>query len=202
MRAKAKQEPTGGFSPHESLPKPQLVLDLCAGTGCVGIALAKEIGCNVIAVEKSKEALSYLQQNVALNHVENQVKIIHGDILDCDLIKTIVNCRFAGSRCELSIVHCPSIVINPPYLSKAEMQTLQKEVTHEPETALYGGGDGLDFYRAFFNLWKNQLKQARMFACEVGDGQSKQVCRFMEEIGLSPKIIKDFNGIARVCYSV
>jgi release factor glutamine methyltransferase len=164
-----------------------LILDLCAGTGCVGIALAKEIGCNVIAVEKSSEAIEYLKQNVKLNNVESQVEIVKADILEEQL--SIVNCQFF-------------IVINPPYLSKSEMQSLQKEVTHEPESALFGGEDGLEFYRRFFERWSEMLNQACLFACEVGDGQARAVSEMLEKIGLSPQIKKDYNGIDRIVYSV
>ncbi|MCL1789133.1 MAG: peptide chain release factor N(5)-glutamine methyltransferase [Oscillospiraceae bacterium] len=165
--------------------KPQTVLDLCAGTGCIGIALAKEIGCKVIAVEKSPEAIEYLKVNIKLNQVEQQVEIIKGDVLEITLTQPF-DC----------------VLINPPYLSKKEMQNLQQEVTHEPETALYGGEDGLDFYRAFFGSWKNRLKKIRLFACEVGDSQAEKVCRLMEKTGLVPVVKKDFNGIDRVVYSI
>ena len=159
-----------------------VVFDLCAGTGCVGIAIAKETGCEVIAVEKSSEAIEYLQQNIVLNQVN--IKIIQADILQ----------NTYAADC---------ILINPPYLSKSEMQELQKEVTHEPEMALYGGEDGLNFYRNFFTEWGNDIKRSRnLFACEVGDGQAQAVCEMMRGIGLNPQIKKDYNGIDRVVYSV
>ncbi|MCL2071183.1 MAG: peptide chain release factor N(5)-glutamine methyltransferase [Oscillospiraceae bacterium] len=173
---------------------PETVLDLCAGTGCVGIALAKETGCNVIAAEKSEAAITYLKTNISLNKVEGQVKVIQGDILDADTIK------------RLSTFDYRHIVINPPYLNQKEMQTLQKEVTHEPKIALYGGEDGFDFYRAFFALWKYMLKRSRLFACEVGDGQAEAVCRLMKDKGI-PGLAKveistkkDFNGIKRIVH--
>jgi release factor glutamine methyltransferase len=173
---------------------PQIVLDLCAGTGCVGIAIAKESGCNVIAVEKSPKAIEYLRKNVSLNGVEKQVEIVQDDVINPKQF-SIVDCRL-------------SIVINPPYLSKKEMQSLQKEVTFEPEMALYGGGnspdlcDGLDFYRRFFEVWGNDLKQASLLGCEVGDTQAQAVCKMMKDIGLNPRIKKDYNKIDRVVYSI
>jgi len=158
--------------------KPRLVLDLCAGTGCVGIALAKEIGCKVIAVEKYDEAIVYLERNIELNNVE--IEIIQADVLNTDLPEA--DC----------------VLINAPYLSDADMNALQKEVTHEPRTALYGGGDGLDFYREFF---KTRIS-AKLIACEVGDGQAEQVCELMREIGLDPKIKQDYNKIDRIVYAI
>jgi release factor glutamine methyltransferase len=163
------------------------VLDLCAGTGCVGISLARETGCNVIAVENSPEAVMYLKQNINLNNIENLVKIAHADIFDYQL--STVNCQL-------------SIVINPPYLSACEMSSLQTEVMHEPAEALFGGSDGLMFYRRFFNVWGERLRQAHLFACEIGDGQSVAVGKMMDKIGLDPQVMRDYNGIDRVLYSV
>jgi release factor glutamine methyltransferase len=88
------------------------------------------------------------------------------------------------------------------------MQNLQREVAHEPEAALYGGEDGLEFYRKFFGtwgvwgVWKEAIKQARLFACEVGDGQAAAVCEMMKQIGLNPQIMKDYNAIDRIVYCV
>jgi len=157
------------------------VFDLCAGTGCIGIAIAKETGCEVTAIEKSDEAVVYLKQNVALNNVD--IKIIQADILE-------------------NTYNADCILINAPYLSKAEMQSLQKEVTHEPESALFGGDDGLGFYRSFFERWSEALTRAAFVACEVGDTQAEAVCEMMRGIGLNPQVKRDYNGIDRVVYSV
>jgi release factor glutamine methyltransferase len=163
--------------------KSKTVLDLCAGSGCVGISLAREIACKVIAVEKSDEAIGYLKQNIQLNQVKNLVKAVHEDIFDSDL----------SGEC---------ILINAPYLSASEMNNLQKEVTYEPYEALFGGSDGLMFYRKFFNVWAQRLRQANFVACEIGDSQSTAVQRMMDKIGLNPQIMQDYNGIDRVVYSV
>ncbi|MCL2108308.1 MAG: peptide chain release factor N(5)-glutamine methyltransferase [Oscillospiraceae bacterium] len=163
-----------------------VILDLCAGSGCVGIALAKEIGCRVIAIEKSPEAVKYLKKNVELNQVGEQFMVLQKDIF--------------GEMPGWTPFDC--VLINPPYLSKTDMENLQTEVTHEPKTALYGGKDGLDFYRKFFNNWTRVLKQATLFACEVGDGQASAVSEMMTAIGLAPQIQKDYAGIERVVYSI
>jgi release factor glutamine methyltransferase len=163
-----------------------LVLDLCAGSGCVGIAIARETGCNVIAVEKSPQAAEYLRANIALNGVESQVKTIQADVLENQL--SIVNCQL-------------SIVINPPYLTRAEMQSLQKEVAHEPPLALFGGVDGLDFYRQFFEMWGDAIRGARLFATEVGDGQAAAVSEMLRQVGREPRVARDLSGIERVVWS-
>jgi len=169
--------------------KPRLVLDLCAGTGCVGIALAKELRCKVIAVEKYDEAIGYLKRNIELNKLENKVEVIQENVLS-----------HSG---PLPINDKTAIVVNAPYLSQKEMENLQKEVTYEPKTALYGGGkDGLDFYREFFHEWRFNLNYAGFVACEVGDGQAEKVCELMRKIGLNPKIKQDYNKLDRIVYSV
>ena len=169
--------------------------DLCAGCGCVGIALAKETKGNVIAVEKSPDAVKYLQRNVALNDVRKQVKIFNEDIFSPHLITLV-------SR-VLSMITTKSVVlINPPYLSTDEILNLQKEVRKEPTAALYGGGDdGLDFYRRFFAEWRQNLNMVDVLACEVGDGRADAVCKLMEEIGLTPRVARDYNKVDRVVYT-
>jgi release factor glutamine methyltransferase len=159
------------------------ILDLCAGTGCVGIALAREIGCEVTAVEKSAEAIEYLKYNISLNGVRDSVRVIRGDVLK-----------------PSGLPESDCILINAPYLSKSEMLELQKEVSYEPEAALFGGGDGLDFYRGFFAGWSDSLKRASLLACEVGDGQAEEVCRILYDMKLNPKIKQDYNKINRIVY--
>jgi release factor glutamine methyltransferase len=158
--------------------KPKTVYDLCAGSGCVGVALANEIGCEVIAVEISDEAIKYLEQNKT-----EKITIIKDDVL----------------KPEFDFEEADCILVNPPYLTKKEMNELQEEVKHEPEIALYGGEDGLDFYRNFFEKWN--VKSYQLFACEVGDGQAQAVCEIMENKGLKPKIKKDYSNIDRIIYA-
>ncbi|MCL2637537.1 MAG: peptide chain release factor N(5)-glutamine methyltransferase [Oscillospiraceae bacterium] len=164
--------------------KPKTIYDLCAGSGCVGIALAKEIGCEVIAVEISEEAINYLKQNAELNKTD--IKIIKDDVL----------------KPEFDYEEADCILVNPPYLTKNEMQELQTEVTHEPELALFGGEDGLDFYREIFRLWDGKLRHGGLFAVEVGHEQAEQVAELMKGAGFTPQIKKDYSGIDRIVYAV
>ncbi|MCL2019154.1 MAG: peptide chain release factor N(5)-glutamine methyltransferase [Oscillospiraceae bacterium] len=178
-----------------------LVLDLCAGTGCVGIALARETNCNVICVEISEEAIFFLKQNIELNGVSDKVKIIKGDILNPEFVDNFFNNQLPTVNNQLSIVNCQlSIVVNPPYLTKIEMDELQKELTFEPRIALFGGCDGLDFYRKVFTLWGGKLKADELFATEVGYKQAAQVYELMENAGFEPRIKKDYSGIERIIY--
>jgi release factor-specific protein-(glutamine-N5) methyltransferase len=166
--------------------KPKTVYDLCAGSGCVGIALARELGCDVIAVEISDEAIEYLKQNAELNNVSDKVKIIKADVLNPGF-------EFEQADC---------ILVNPPYLTKQEMQELQEEVKHEPEVALYGGEDGLDFCRRVFKLWVGNLKQGGLFAAEVGHGQAEEAAELMKSAGFTPQIKKDYSNVDRIIYAI
>lgn len=161
-------------------------LDLCAGSGCIGITLAKLFGADVTLVEKSREAFAYLERNIGLNGVKAQCNAVLGDCFDEEKILGEYNL----------------IISNPPYLTEKDMENLQKEVTFEPETALYGGEDGLDFYRALLAKYPKMLRENGLFAVEIGLGEEKEVARLFRENGLEPCFAEDFRGIIRVVYGV
>lgn len=167
----------------ERLGKNSVMLDLCSGSGCIPIACAKATGCKAYAVELYDKAFSYLEKNITYNNAD--VTAVKGDALD--------NSHFDGVRFD-------GIFSNPPYLTAEEMENLQREVRHEPETALYGGEDGLDFYRKLFILWKPRLKKDGFFAVEVGDKQSEQVKELMEQAGFTASVIPDLQGTGRVVF--
>ena len=92
-----------------------------------------------------------------------------------------------------------AIVCNPPYLTADDMKSLQKEVTFEPETALFGGKDGLDFYRNITKLWKDCLKSGGILAYEIGMGQEDAVMKILEENNfINIEMTEDLSGIIRV----
>ena len=162
--------------------------DLCAGSGCIGITLAKLTGIPVKLLELSEQALSYLSRNIALHGAEDLCEAIHADVLS-----------------EQTAVRMPQfdlIVTNPPYLTSWDMRALQKEVTYEPTMALYGGEDGLDYYRGIVPLWGAKLKPGGMLAAEVGKGQHLGVTRIFEENGLRAGSEKDLCGVIRVVYGI
>lgn len=164
-----------------ALNENSIILDLCSGSGCIPIACSKESGCKAYAVELYEKAFSFLEKNIA--HNKANVTAINGDALDNSILSGI----------EFDV-----ILSNPPYLTKEEMSELQKEVRFEPETALFGGDDGLYFYRMLFKLWKHRLKKGGIFAVEVGDKQAKDVKALMELEGFKAEIISDYAGIERV----
>lgn len=158
------------------------VIDLCAGSGAISLALEKYANCKVTAVELSDKAFSYLTQNIKLNN--SAVNALNGDILECH--KDI-----ADNSLDL-------IVSNPPYIKSADIAALQEEVQHEPVMALDGGESGLDFYRRIVPLWKSKLKAGGALAFELGEGQYDEVCRILADNGfggITESI--DFGGIQR-----
>lgn len=158
------------------------VIDLCAGSGAISLALEKYANCKVTAVELSDKAFSYLTQNIKLNN--SAVNALNGDIFEChkDIADNSLNL----------------IVSNPPYIKTADIASLQKEVQHEPAMALDGGESGLDFYRRIVPLWKSKLKAGGALAFELGEGQYDEVSRILADNGfggITESI--DFGGIQR-----
>ena len=160
------------------------VLDLCAGTGCIGISIAAEReNAKVALVEKYAEALTYLNKNVEHNGVG--VEVVQGDVLE--------GCA-SDKKYDL-------IVSNPPYITDGDMKTLQAEVQQEPETALAGGKDGLDFYRAIIENYKESLCSGGMLVFEVGVNQASAVALMMTAAGfMNVDTRADMNDIDRVVF--
>ncbi len=159
------------------------VADLCAGSGCIGISIATDYPkALVTCVEKYEKAYFYLEKNIKHNLTEN-VKAVLSDV------------------CEKSFGEYDLIVSNPPYITADDMNTLSEEVKKEPETALFGGDDGLHFYRTITRLWKCNLKKNGILAYEVGIGEAERVADIMKQEGFSKITIKtDLCGVQRVVF--
>jgi len=158
------------------------ILDLCAGSGCIGITLAKNLPDSAVTmVEKYPEALRYAEENAKLNDAANTF-VLEGDI-------------FSGAANNLKY---DLIVSNPPYISEDEKKYLSPEVKFEPETALFAEDDGLEFYKAIIENYKSALKKGGAFVFEVGFKQSAKVADLLEKAGFTDiNIRNDPNGIGR-----
>ena len=145
------------------------VLDLCAGTGCIGLSLELQTAprTELTLIEKSEAAFEYLKQNIEQKH--SAARAVLGDVLDGTLA--------AGFK-GYDLMIC-----NPPYLTARDMQELQKEVTFEPAEALFGGDDGLDLYRGITRIWKGSLRQGGALIFETGCEQSEEVAEIMIQHG-------------------
>ena len=138
-------------------PEPR-VLDLCAGTGCLGIGIRHFVpSASVTCVEKSPQALQYLQANV------------HGTGVQAKAADVLQYWR------ELMPQSVQLIISNPPYLTGAEMQALMPETAHEPAMALDGGTDGLDFYRAIAAHYRDIVCPGGWLVFEIGCAQRADV---------------------------
>lgn len=175
----------------KSLParQPMEVLDLCAGTGAVGLGLRSLCPeARVTCVERFDAAWVYLQKNVRKYAADFPVETLQADVLDPRTAE-----RFAGVDAILS---------NPPYITTGDLPGLQEEVQWEPATALDGGADGLLFYRALAEHWIPRLNPRGFVAVEVGEGQAQDVCALFRNAGLAhADVFSDFSGIARVVFS-
>ena len=175
------------------------ILDLCTGSGCISISLAHFIkNATVIGVDISKNALKTAYLNAKLNNVLDVVFFIQNDILH-DFGHFLTNPLDFFNRKMPPINKFDIIVSNPPYIPLEEMKTLDVDVVNfEPNIALYGGVDGLDFYRQIINVAPEVLCEHGKLYFEVGYNQAKKVSKLMKDTFCNIKIIQDFNGIDRV----
>ena len=157
------------------------VYDLCAGTGCIGLTVAKSCpAARVYLLELYDGALAYLKQNEAAFALPNTA-VIQADVL----------------RGLPQGLPAPDLIVsNPPYIRAEEIPGLQKEVGFEPETALDGGGDGYVFYRAIAEQWLPLLPKGGFAAVECGEGQPETVAELFGPT-LECAVEKDLYGVPR-----
>ncbi|MEG1524222.1 MAG: peptide chain release factor N(5)-glutamine methyltransferase [Clostridia bacterium] len=151
------------------------VLDLCCGSGCIGIALHIRAGLRVTASDISGECTRIAVENAKLNGADLDIRTgdlflaVAGETFDC-------------------------IVCNPPYLNQTELSTMQKEVSFEPKIALDGGSDGLDFYRRISREYLEHLNPGGVLLMEIGATQSNAVLALFA----NASVLKDYAGNPRV----
>ena len=162
------------------------VLDLCAGSGCVGLAIAAQAPqARVVLGEIDDSALKICRQNIRRNSLSARVTPIQMD---------------AREKPARSLGEFQCIISNPPYIPTGDIAGLEPSVRdYEPHMALDGGADGMDFYRAITEQWKEALAPGGRLYFEVGIGQADPVLRLMRSQGFGDlQIIKDHHKIPRV----
>ena len=167
---------------------PCRVLDLCAGSGCVGLAVAANAPqCRVLLGEISEGAVRICRQNIRRNQLGSRVSVMVMDAME---------------KPAPAIGEFDCIVCNPPYIPRADIETLDISVKNfEPYLALCGGGDGYDFYSAISQHWRKALKVGGRLYFEVGIGQADTVLRIMRANGFGDiNVVQDTGGIPRVVY--
>lgn len=159
------------------------VLDMCTGSGALAVSIARyRPDAIVTGADISPGALNVSQKNARMNCA--RVRFVEGDL-------------FSAVKNEVFDV----IVSNPPYLTGEDMRALQDEVKREPVLALYGGEDGLSFYRRLQEGVKKHLAPGGYALFEVGMGQDEDVCRIMQAVSPGESgVIKDLCGVNRVVW--
>lgn len=164
------------------------VLDLCAGSGCIGLAVAKHVPkARVLLGEISEPAVRICRQNIRRTQLTGQVSVMVMDAME---------------KPPKAIGEFDCIVSNPPYIPDGDIASLDRSVRDfEPHLALCGGEDGYDFYSAIIQRWKDALKVGGRLYFEVGIGQADTVLRMMRACGFGDiNIVSDTAGIPRVVY--
>ena len=164
------------------------VLDLCAGSGCIGLAVAANAPeCRVLLGEISEPAVRICRQNIRRNNLTGRVSVMAMDAMQPP---------------PKAIGEFQCIVSNPPYIPRADVEQLEHSVKDfEPHLALCGGEDGYDFYTAIIRYWKSALTVGGRLYFEVGIGQADTVLRMMRAEGFGDiNIVPDDQGIPRVVY--
>ena len=161
--------------------KGKRVLDICSGSGCIGIAISKNAPCSLTMIDISEKAIEVAKENCRINGVS--AEFINADILKDEICG------------EFDI-----IVSNPPYIESETVKLLDRNVRDfEPHLALDGGTDGLMFYPVICEKAKRALKKGGVLAFEIGYNQGEAVSEIMEKSGFkNVKVIKDLAENDRV----
>lgn len=161
------------------------ILDLCTGSGCIGLAIANRVNdARVTLADISREALMVAKRNIKNQKLGGRVSCV---------------CLDVKEPAPAYLGKFDLIISNPPYITTEEMKGLDRSVKdYEPHIALHGGDDGLDFYRAIAKNYAQVLKPGGYLCFEFGMGQGDDVCRILEENQY--RILdrtKDYNGVER-----
>ncbi len=170
----------------------QFVCDLCTGCGCVAVAIAKNFAnAGIIATDISDAALETAAKNIEKHNLRNRIKLLCGDLFDAIIP-------------HLDVEKFDLIVCNPPYISTAEFEKLEKNVKdYEPRLALYAGTDGLDIYRKIAQQVDAFLKADGALILEIGYAQGQAVKELLENINIfrEIRIEKDFHDNDRIIFA-
>ena len=164
------------------------VLDLCAGSGCIGLSVAANVpGARVLLGDISEGAVRVCRQNIRRNQLSGRVSVMTLDAMD---------------KPSPTIGEFDCIVSNPPYIPRRDIEELEVSVKNfEPHLALCGGEDGYDFYSAIISKWRPALRENGRLYFEVGIGQADTVLRMMRAHGFGDiNVVQDDQKIPRVVY--
>lgn len=161
------------------------ILDLCTGSGCIGLAVAKRVkDAYVTLADISEDALRVAKKNVVRHGLTDRVS--------CVQVNALASAPDFLGQFDL-------IVSNPPYITTDEMDKLEKSVKdYEPHLALHGGDDGLDFYRSIVENYTKALKPGGYLCLEYDPGQGNAICWLLENNGYTVlERVRDYNDRER-----
>ncbi len=169
------------------LPSNARFIDLCTGSGCIAVStLAARRDCRAVGVDLFEKTLEIAGENAERNGVGERVGFIARDVLKPEFMEELG--KF------------DAILSNPPYIETKEIELLEPELSFEPEAALDGGDDGLDFYRAIIGYYGKYLTDNGIMLLEIGCNQAHSVTAIAHSFGFRCEVYKDFCGCDRVAY--
>jgi release factor glutamine methyltransferase len=165
------------------------VIDLCTGSGCIAVSLARErADATLFATDRSRAALAVARQNAAHHGVADRILFLEGDLLE--------PLAALGIRGSIDV-----IAANPPYVKSGELASLQPEVRDfEPEVALIAGQEGTEVSDRIISASPDYLRSGGWLIMEMGVGQGTMLCGLVERTGAygTIEVLKDLAGIDRV----
>lgn len=162
------------------LPENARVADLCTGSGCIAISLAKHGKANVLAYDISIGAIEKAKQNAEANGVSAQTEFFTADVRH-----DVLDGKF------------DMIISNPPYIKTADVASLSGELGYEPYIALDGGSDGMDFYRAMLDYAPAHLNTGGKIVFEIGYDEEAEIKSLAASLGLCCEVFYDYGGNPR-----
>ena len=169
------------------MPAGARFIDLCTGSGCVAIStLAARKDCKAVAVDLFEKTVAIAGENAEHNGVGERLGLLCADVLEPSFMNDLGQFDF--------------ILSNPPYIESAKVITLADELHYEPNAALDGGDDGLDFYRVIISSYGKYLTKGGCMLLEIGYDQAKAIGALAAQNGFSCEIFKDYGGNDRVAY--
>lgn len=166
-----------------------IIIDLCTGSGCIAVSLAKELPKGrIFAMDQSEKALEVARRNAQNHDVSDRIRFLEGDLF--------------GPLTELDVRSKVDIITaNPPYVKSGDLDGLQSEVRdYEPEMALVAGPEGTEIAERLIRTATEYLRENGVLIMEMGLGQAESLMRMVGETGAykAPEVLKDLAGIERV----
>lgn len=161
--------------------------DICCGSGCIGIAALRNSSAECVSVDISEKALDIASKNADSLGVADRIEFGICNVLD----KADVDAFFRGLEFDV-------IASNPPYIKLADAENLAPELSYEPSIALFGGEDGMIFYKSITHNFLPYLKRSGSFVFEIGFDEENDIKNIADTYGLSCRIVTDLENRPRV----